>query len=285
MRLLKTERVALVCVMCSGASTCCTRRVMCWRLYRSRTVSLYYLKSACMLPEPVRCLVVEDEADAALLLRRYITQTVQLEFAALCRDTVTAETLLREQRIDLVFLDINLPGRSGVEWKRALVADVPVIFTTADAAFAAEGFELDAVDYLLKPFSYERFLQGLDRYRRLQAGYSASRPVAPIASERPFLMVRVERMLQKIYLDEVLYIEAKRNYLLVYLNTGAVKVYQPIKSIEERLPQTFFLRIHRSFIVATQRVRAFSSTIVHVDDYRLPVGRSYQSSVQVVLSR
>jgi len=238
-----------------------------------------------MPSELIRCLVVEDEADAALVLRRYIGQTEGLACVALCTDTVAAESLLKDRSVDLVFLDINLPGQSGIEWKRAAGGELAVVFTTADAAFGAEGFELEAIDYLLKPFSYERFRRSLDRYRLLRGGEPPEGPVAQNAAARPFLMVRAERILQKVYLDEVLYVEARRNHLLFYLDAGTMKVYQSIRSIEERLPQSFFLRIHRSFIVATRRVRAFSSTAVQVGEVRLPVGRSYQSSVQAVLSR
>ena len=238
-----------------------------------------------MLPEPVRCLIVEDEEDAALVLRHYIAQTPQLELAAVCRDTAAADRQLHEQQADLLFLDIDLPGKSGIEWKRGYLGNIPVVFTTADASFGVAGFELDAVDYLLKPFSYERFLRSLDRYHRYRGGRPVEQPAARPAEERPFLMVRVERLLQKVYLDEVLYIEARRNHLLFYLDGGAVKVYQSITSIEARLPQPYFLRIHRSFIVAARRVRAFSATTVLVEDIRLPVGRSYQPSVQSALVR
>lgn len=239
-----------------------------------------------MLPEPIRCLVVEDEEDAANILRRYIVQTPGLELIAVCRDTLAAETMLRGQPVELVFLDIDLPGRSGVSWLRSRKPhDVAVIFTTADAAFGAEGFELDAADYILKPFSYERFRRSLDRFLRLSTPRQAAVPVAAATAERAFLMVRVERLLQKVYLDDLRYIEAKRNHLLLYLGSGPVKVYQPIRALEERLPQPGFLRIHRSFIVAAGRIEAFSSAVVQVDGCRLPVGRSYQAAVQAALAR
>ncbi|GAA4332363.1 LytTR family DNA-binding domain-containing protein [Flaviaesturariibacter amylovorans] len=238
-----------------------------------------------MLHERVRCLIVEDEDDAVRVLRHYLAQVPRFELLGVCRDTQSAEQWLREASVDLLFLDINLPGKSGIEWLRGLDARTRVIFTTADAAFGAEGYELDAVDYLLKPFSYERFARSLDRYLRLYGAPAAESPAANPPEERPFLMVRAGRLLQKIYLDEVWYIEAKRNHLLVYGDAGELKVYQSMSSLEDRLPQRFFLRIHRSFIVATGRVRAFSATAVQVGAVRLPVGRSYGPSVQAALAR
>lgn len=237
-----------------------------------------------MLSDRLQCLIVEDEEDAVRVLRHYIAQTAQLELVAVCCNTAAADEALQHHKVDLVFLDIDLPGKSGIEWKRGIPQQVQVIFTTAHGAFGAEGFDLDAVDYLLKPFSYERFLRGIARYLRLSTEPLVSRSPQQPPQDRPFLMVRVERMLQKVFLDEVLFVEAKRNHLVFYLDEGTVKVYQSIRAIEARLPQPYFLRIHRSFVVARGRVRAFSATAVVVGDHRLPVGRSYAAVVQAGLS-
>ncbi|RYZ63003.1 MAG: response regulator transcription factor [Chitinophagaceae bacterium] len=282
---MKKARMASDCATYGGDFTCFIPGATSWNLFPKRTAFLCCLKFVSMLHEPIQCLIVEDEEDAVTLLRRFIGQTPQLELVDVCRDTGAADPILQARRVDLVFLDINLPGKSGIEWKRGLPEKIQVIFTTADSSFGAEGFNLDAVDYLLKPFSYDRFLRSIERFRRISASSNLDASSTLKQEGRPFLMVRAERMLQKIFLDEVLYIEAKRNHLLFYLDEGILKVYQPIRAIEARLPPSFFLRIHRSFIVATGRVRAFSSAYVQVANVRLPVGRSYQASAQQILSR
>lgn len=238
-----------------------------------------------MMPEPVRCLVVEDEDDAVGVLRRYLQQTPGYALEVVCNNTAAAGQVLLSRNIDLVFLDINLPGATGVDWLRSHPGKHPVILTTADPGFAIEGFELDAIDYLLKPFSYHRFRQSLDRYGRYRAGAAApvAEPTAPM--NRPFVMVRSERLLQKIFFDELRFIEAKRNHLIFQCDTQSVRVYQSMGAVDEQLPGTLFLRIHRSFIVAVARITAFSATAVWLSEEKLPIGRLYQKTVHEVLSR
>lgn len=232
-----------------------------------------------MQPPEIRCLLVEDEKPAQEVLSLHIQQLPFLKLEAIVDDAAKALLRLKEGGIDLLFTDIHLPGMSGLQLARALPPGTGVIFTTAHDNYALQGFELNAVDYLLKPVSFERFETAVNRY--LRHFHKGALPVATAAeaTHRPFLFIRCERKMTKIFLDEILFLEAQRNYLLIQTTSLAHRTYQSISEVEEKLPTGLFLRVHRSFIVSIAQVSALNARQVIIGPHAIPIGRSYQNEV------
>lgn len=222
----------------------------------------------------LRCLIVDDEPPALTILQTYLGLTEHLELAGSCSNALDAMQFLKQHPVDLIFLDINLPRLLGTEFVRTLRHPPKIIFTTAHKDYALEGFELDAVDYLLKPFSFERFLRAVNKL--------ALEPV-PAVQERtgedaaPFLYFRVDRKMIKVRLEEIVYVESLKDYSRI-VRTGQkpLVMKKPIGSIEEMLPAQLFLRIHRSFIIAINKVTAFTQNDVEINGQEIPIGKLYR---------
>lgn len=218
-----------------------------------------------------KCIIVDDEPPAIKVLENYIATIPQLEISGCCRNAFEALNFLTGNRVDLIFLDVQMPKLYGTELIRTLPYPPKVIFTTAHKDFAIEAFELDAVDYLLKPISFERFLKAVNKV--LQINFPLSPPSAPEVS---FVYFRAERKMVKVFLEEILYIESYRDYVIIH-KEGAVelKVKLPLNHVERMLPANQFLRIHRSFLVSVNKITAFTKTDVEIGRTELPIGKSY----------
>jgi len=246
-----------------------------------------------MTAEPkIVCLAVDDEPPALEVLKNYISAISSLELAGTCNNAIEASNILRSRKIDLLFLDIQMPQLLGTDLIRTLKNPPKVIFTTAYRKFAIEGFELDAVDYLLKPISFERFLKSVNKVmeatpQKSQAPAAASiQPAAPVSVQvDPFIHVRVERKMIKIALDDILYIESLRDYIKVVTRSRAIITKQSISSLEETLPKDAFVRIHRSYIVALNKVESYTNELVEIARQELPISRMYRLDVEKVLQR
>lgn len=223
-------------------------------------------------PAPaLRCLVVDDEPLAISVLARFIAATPGLELAATARHAIEAFELLHQQAVDVLFLDINLPRLSGLDFVRALKNPPRVIFTTAHREFAADGFELDAVDYLVKPIAFERFARAVAKLPRSAPPAPAPAPAAPT-----HLFVPFDRQLVKVPLDGLLYAESRKDYVRLVTQARTLVVKQRLAALAEQLPADRFCRIHRSFLVGLAHVGAHSRTAVSVGAVRLPLGRLYR---------
>lgn len=236
-----------------------------------------------MISTNINCIIIEDELPASILLEMHI---VKLDFLILKGKFISAnsaQNLLKTQKIDLIFLDINLPGKSGIELASSLPNDIGIIFTTANPKYAIAGFELEAVDYLLKPISFERFSKAVDKYCRIQKSNLAILHSEKQESESPFIFVKCERKMIKLFLKEIDYFESQGNYLLIYSETNCYKTYQSITEMEEKLPEGFFLRIHRSFLIAIKKVKQFNSTSIIIQNKELPIGRLYVKTTTYLL--
>jgi DNA-binding LytR/AlgR family response regulator len=235
-------------------------------------------------PRSWKCLVIDDEPLAAELLVSYIEKLEELELAGVCHNALDAFTLLQRQPVDLIFLDIQMPRLTGLEFLRALSAPPAVIITTAYREYAVEGFELDVVDYLVKPVTLERFLKALGKLlvRRQGVLAEAEGPAAP--AEDPYLYFKVDKEMVKVYLKDILWIESIKDYVKIKTPTATLITYQRISYLEEKLPEQLFLRIHRSYIVATNKLEAFSHTFVRLHNTELPIGKSYKQGVFQKLS-
>jgi DNA-binding LytR/AlgR family response regulator len=232
-----------------------------------------------MQPTDIRCLVVEDEQPAQQVLSLHISRLPFLHLQAIVDDATKALTWLKEGKIDLLFTDIHLPGITGLQLAGVMPSTTGVIFTTAHDSYAVQGFELNAVDYLLKPVSFDRFETAVNRYLRhfhQQTGITAT---LKENLQRPFLFIRCERKMTKIFLDDILYLEAQRNYLLIQTTTDAHRTYQSISEVEEKLPTGHFLRVHRSFIVSVAQVKAVNARQISIGKYMIPIGRVYNKEV------
>jgi DNA-binding LytR/AlgR family response regulator len=231
-----------------------------------------------MTPTRINCIIIEDELPASILLEMHIAKFDFLDLKGKFTSTNNALNLLKTQKIDLLFLDINLPGKSGIEFAKSLPKDIGVIFTTANPQHAVEGFELEAVDYLLKPISLERFSKAIHKYCKIQKTNQEFEERAQAETERPFIFVKCERKTLKLYLDEIDYFESQGNYLLIHTETDSYKTYQSITEMIEKLPEGLFCRIHRSFLITIKKVNQFNSRSVTIKNKVLPIGRLYSTS-------
>jgi DNA-binding LytR/AlgR family response regulator len=234
----------------------------------------------------INCLIVDDEPPAMLLMEKYINAVPLLHLAGKCVNAVDAMSILQQHSIDLIFLDIQMPQILGTDFIRTLVNPPKVVFTTAYRKFAVEGFELDAVDYLLKPIAFDRFLKAVNKVMKLNlaVGQVFLPDTVPKKEPQPaFLFLRADRKNLKIQLHEILFIESLKDYVKVVTKDRSIVSKQSISAIEESLPKEDFLRIHRSFIVSLGKIESFTAGLIQVGKYELPVSRSYRHEVERAL--
>lgn len=225
----------------------------------------------------VRCIIIDDEPPAQELLRSYVSRIEHFEIAAICNNALEAFALLQKSMVDVIFLDIAMPQMSGLELIRSLPQRPPVIFTTAFREYGADGYELDALDYLVKPITFDRFLKAVAKFNQYklylshhESGQSSN------AFEQAYMYFKVNKELAKIYLREIIYIESIKDYIKIITDTRSVVTYQRISYMEEKLPEGKFLRVHKSYIIAVDKVNGFSNDLVNIDKFSIPVGRSYK---------
>ena len=234
----------------------------------------------------IRCLLIDDEPPARELLRKFISNVDSLELAGECSNGMQALQFLQQQTVDLMFLDIQMPHILGTSFIRTLKDPPRVIFTTAYRKFALEGFELNAVDYLLKPISFERFLQAVNKilHLNLVAPEISSVPNdRPSEDSHPFMYFRVDRKMVKVLLDDILFIESLKDYIRIFTSTRTIITKQPISSLEELLPAERFIRIHRSYIVALNKIESVKADAVELGKRELPIGRLFKMEVNKAL--
>lgn len=229
----------------------------------------------------ISCLIVDDEPLASDIIEEYLTRIEGYEVVSKCSTALQAFSILSQKKIDLMFLDIQMPKLTGIEFLKSLRNPPKVILTTAYSEYALEGYELDVVDYLLKPVSFERFLRAIDKAsKQLLTSSAPTLPSQPAATSEPYIYVREEKITQKIFLSEILYIESQGNYVKIVCAERVVTSYSSISMIEEKLPEAKFLRVHRSFIVSTDKITAFSGTTIMIGKHQIPIGRSYKTLVE-----
>lgn len=222
-----------------------------------------------------KCVIIEDEPLAQNVLIKYIADHPSLELIVVCNDALEAQPVLAHQKIPLIFLDINLPKLSGINFIKTLLHPPLIIFTTAYPEYAVEGFELNAVDYLLKPFSIERFLKAVNRaIEKLNAGYNES---AEHKSLHIFL--KSDKKIHKIDLSCIQYIEAIGDYMKVVTDAGQLIVNETMKKLQKDLPSGDFIRVHKSFIISRNRIRFIEGNYIQLDGKSIPIGATYRNDV------
>lgn len=227
----------------------------------------------------IRCIIVDDEPMAREILERHLRKIETVEIVALCKNAIEAFNVISSQSVDLVFLDINMPEISGLSFAKSINNVVKVIFTTAYREYAVDGFDLQAVDYLLKPISFGRLMQSINKYQseNQQVDFEESARIQPEKSESIF--VRADRKMVKINFEEILYIESLADYLKIFLPDKTVVTRETISNLEVKLPQNDFIRIHRSYIIARKFIDSYTSEYVEIGKKQLPISRGYKEQV------
>jgi DNA-binding LytR/AlgR family response regulator len=228
------------------------------------------------------CIIVEDEPLAAEVLQDYIRQVSFLKLVCCCSDALFAMESLQKFDIDLMFLDIHLPKMKGLDLIRILKKPPKVIITSAYQEYALQGYEFNVIDYLLKPIEFSRFLKAVNKIEQTKEFVLPPRPTT-LPAERVYLFFTVGKKKVKVYLDEILYIESMKEYIRVNTKSKSVLTKFKLSQVDGLLSENNILRIHRSFIVAKDKIEAFSATEVELSGKRLPIGRSYKELVLSVL--
>lgn len=226
------------------------------------------------------CLIVDDEQLARTLLEGFVSKIPQLELKGMCKNPLEASQVLQQEQIDILFLDIQMPELTGVEFLKALKNRPVTVFTTAYSEYALEGYELEVMDYLVKPFAFDRFLQAANKamdYVKLQR--EAAMPAIQKGAVDDHILLHADHKIYKVKLDEIQYIEGLKEYVSYYTAEKRIIVLQSLKSIEETLPSNRFIRIHRSYIVPIEKIKTLDGNQVQIGDKLIPIGRSYREEV------
>ena len=229
------------------------------------------------------CIIVEDEPLAAEIMENYISQTPFLKLQKVCNDAIEALNFLRKEKVDVIFLDIHLPKLKGLDFLATLKDPPKVIITTAYNDYALKGYEFNVLDYLLKPFEFNRFLTAVNKLNTNTRHENKGGGIDAIEKEHMFFNMNKKKI--KVYLDDILYIESQKEYIKIFTTTKEVVTKFPLKDIDELLSKSDFLRIHRSFIISKKKIEAFNASDVEIAGKQIPIGRSYKELVQSVLGQ
>lgn len=233
----------------------------------------------------IRCLVIDDERLAREYLKNYISKIPELELVGDFNSPLKATELIKKGEIDLLFIDIQMPDITGVDFVKSLTSKPEIIFTTAYQEYALEGFNLSAVDYLLKPFSFDRFFQAVNKViDKLENNKTPNEPSAvPEDSQTSYadtyLTIRADRKFYKINFSDIQYIEGQKAYVTFHTEKKRITALASLKELEEALPKKNFLRIHKSYIVAISEIQSLEGNMLEVNDIKLPVGKMYKEEV------
>ena len=233
-------------------------------------------------PKKIKCLVIDDEPPARDVLKKYIAGVDLLQLCGECSNAVETLSFLQNNIVDLLFLDIKMPHILGTSFLRTLKNPPKVIFTTAYRKYAVEGFDLNAVDFLLKPISFERFLQAVNKVMQLNIHVGEnSKPAHESVPDQshPFLYFRADRKMVKVFLEDILFIESLKDYVKVVTQTKVIISKQSISSLEEMLPKESFVRVHRSYIIALNKIDSYNTDIIEIGKKDIPIGRLFRHEV------
>lgn len=233
-----------------------------------------------------RCVIVDDEPLAVQLIESHISKLDNLEIVAKCSNAMEAFNVIREKRVELLFLDIQMPQLTGIDFLRTMKNPPKVIITTAYRQYALEGYELDVVDFLLKPISFERFLKAVNKFYQFKTEdlTLVSKGMNDQNTDNSYIDVRENKKVLRIYLRDIKFIEGLNEYIGIHTIGKRIVTKCSLTKIENSLPPEHFIRIHKSFIVSIGRIQAFSATTVEIDNKELPIGRSYKGIVLKTLN-
>lgn len=220
----------------------------------------------------INCLIIDDEPSSQMVLKKFIGDVDFLELVGVCNNAIEAIQKLKEnQTIDLLFLDINMPKISGLTFYKSLQNPPEVIFTTAYPQYAVDGFEVSAIDYLLKPFSFDRFFTAVNKVLEKQL------PNDSRTESNPFIIIKSSKILHKISTNDILYIEAFGDYVKVHLKDKFIMTNATFTSVFESLPQPIFVRTHKSFAINFKKMDSIDGNQINIKNHKIPIGQTYRT--------
>ena len=236
------------------------------------------------LKDKIKCIIVDDESFAIKLLVAYVEKIDRLELVGTCQSGAEAYNMLQEQQVDLMFLDVQMPDLTGLELLRSLKTRPMVVLTTAYAKFAVESFELDVIDYLVKPFSFERFLHAVDKaaeHHKLLIEHelyneAESNTKEKSQSPQDHIYVKADHKLLKVQFDDILFIESQRDYAAIQTKEKKFLIKQSLTALDNLLPASHFRRVHRSFIISTSKIDAVYGNVIEIGTHEVTIGKSYK---------
>ena len=233
----------------------------------------------------IRCLIVDDEPLAQRVLEKYVSDVPYLELAGKCSSALEAMEVLHAKQTDLIFLDINMPKLSGMDFLKTQKDPPLIVITTAYPEYAVEGYELNVLDYLLKPIPFDRFLKAVEKAEEalLSRQLRASHAVRSQREDESFIFIKSSKKTFRISLNSILYIEALGDYVKVFTEEKMIVTYQSLKSIESLLPPRLFPRIHKSFIISLPKVELIEGSHVKIRDRMIPIGTNYKSDFEKLI--
>jgi two-component system LytT family response regulator len=233
----------------------------------------------------VRCIAIDDEPLALRHIKSYIERTEQLELVAACRSAIEAQKVLESEHVDLIFVDINMPDMTGLEFVRTLTSSHYIVFTTAHPEYALEGFKLNAIDYLLKPFTYDEFMKAsqkaislVDLVERCHAAESTIAKNEAESTDKEFISVKADYKTQLVKIADIVYLESAGEYVRLHIEgSSTITTLFRLKNMETSLPQDLFLRVHRSYIVNIKRISSYTKGRIFLDNGEyIPLGENYK---------
>lgn len=234
------------------------------------------------MSQTIKCLIVDDEPLAINVIKEYLLQVPQLELVTTCSDAIQAFQALNEYQIDLLFLDIEMPRLNGIDFIKSLANPPAIILTTAYRDYALESYEINVIDYLLKPISFSRFFKAITKYLKTSTENTTAEISNPTTKLSGSIYVYSNKKNIKVYFDEILYIESIKDYVRIHTTKKNIISKDTISRYEELLPNSFF-RIHRSYIVNSAKISAFTPHDIDIGEKELPIGTSYKKKVVELL--
>lgn len=225
----------------------------------------------------ISCMIVEDEPVSQEILKRYIQDLESLDLIAVCDNAIDASQKLLTIKPDLLFLDITMPRLSGLDFYKSLINPPHVIFTTAYPEYAVNGFEVNAVDYLVKPFAFDRFVKAINRLQDLLRVSSKA--------ETPFIMLQADKKFHKVNIDDILFLEAMGDYVKVFLPGKTLIVHQTLQRLTEQLPTKLFYRVHKSYVISLSKLEYVEGNQIIIKSHHVPIGQTYRNEFLTVLQK
>lgn len=229
------------------------------------------------------CIIVDDERAAREILESHLQKIDAVHVLASCKNAIEAFAVINSEKVDLIFLDINMPEINGLSFAKSINKDIKVIFTTAYREYAVDGFDLQAVDYLLKPISFERFSQAIAKLIGETIIKNNELPIEIISEKSDFIFVRSDRKMIKIDYSAIFYIESLSDYIKIYTTDKTIVTRETISNIEAKLPNKDFMRVHRSFLIAIAKIESFTSETIEINKKAIPISRGYKKGVLEIL--
>ncbi len=237
----------------------------------------------------INCVIIDDEPKAIELLELYVSKVDFLNHVGSFNNSINAVSFVQENKVDLIFLDINMPDLNGIDFLKSISVKPMVIFTTAYSKYAVESYNFEAVDYLLKPILFPRFLKAVSRAQELfqlkAKPVSSEKKVKEISEKPEKILLKSGTDIHQVFINDILYIEGARNYLFVYTKDKKIMTLMRMKELEDQLPPENFIRIHKSFIISSKHIDLIERHQVTINEKQIPIGRNYREMFLKVISQ